>query len=215
MRRTLLFVVFSLTALAAETAGPFVIADTFSGRVRAVTSGTITGPSAFTGVISTAAGNGGYGFSGDGGAATSATLNNIQGLAEDNSGNIYVADTNNRRIRKFTIGGTVTTVAGGGTVFGDGGPAINAGLNYPTGVCVDSAGNFYIVDTGSSRIRKVTVGTGTITTVAGNGLPGSGGDGGLATNASLNGPRACAVDSAGNLYIAGTYGNRVRKVTAQ
>ena len=129
------------------------------------------------GVITTIAGNGTAGFGGDGGAATSAQLNGPQGIAVDSSGNVYVSDTQNARVRKIS-GGTITTVAGNGTpgFGGDGGAATSAQLNVPIGLAVDSAGNLYIADFSNNRIRKVSGGT--ITTVAGNGLAGYSGDGG-------------------------------------
>ena len=188
--------------VAVDSAGNLYIADTYNHRIRKVSGGTIT----------TVAGNGSGGSSGDGGPATSASLSLPRGAAVDSAGNLYIADTANNRIRKVS-GGTITTVAGNGTsgFSGDGGPATSASLNGPGGVGVDSAGNLYIADTGSGRIRKVSGGT--ITTVAGNGTSGFSGDGGPATSASLNGPGGVGVDSAGNLYIADTYNNRLRKVT--
>jgi sugar lactone lactonase YvrE len=132
-------------------------------------------------------------------------------VALDATGNLYIADGGNGRIRKVS-GGTITTVAGNGRgVFsGDGGPATSASLHSPTGVALDSAGNLYIADRGNNRIRKVTGGT--ITTVAGNGTMGFSGDGGPATSASLV-PVAVTVDSAGNIYVADSFGNRIRKIS--
>jgi hypothetical protein len=188
----------------ATPAVPIYIGDTDNGRVRMVNT---------TGIITTVAGDGGWGYSGDGGPATSASLNNLQGVAVDAHGNIYIADTSDNRIRKVTASsGIITTVAGGGTVLGDGGLATLAGLTSPVGVGLDASGNIYIA--GGNRIRKVTAATGNITTVAGTGASGSGGDGGAATNAGLNGPRGVAVDISGNFYIADAYNNRIRKVTA-
>src|SRR5271157_2489901 len=187
--------------VAVDSAGNLYIADTANNRIRKVSGGTIT----------TVAGNGVYPFSGDGGPATSASLG-AAGVAVDSAGNIYIADAYNNRIRKVS-GGTITTVAGGGNQgLGDGGPATNASLSNPYGVGVDSAGNLYIADTYNARIRKVTGGT--ITTVAGSGNWGFSGDGGPATSASLNGPTGVAVDSAGNLYFADYWNNRVREVSA-
>lgn len=186
--------------VAVDAAGNLFIADTANHRIRRVSGGTIT----------TVAGNGTSGFSGDGGPATSAALNGPYGVAVDSSGNIYIADTGNNRIRKIS-GGNIATVAGNGTagLSGDGGPAIGAALNSPHGVAVDGAGNVFIADTGkgNSRIRKVSGGT--ITTVAGGG---SSGDGALATSAALTFPEGVAVDSAGNLFIADTGADRVRNV---
>jgi len=156
------------------------------------------------------------GFSGDGGPAASASLDTPVGVAVDSAGNVYIADLANQRIRKVNAAtGVITTVAGNGTkgFSGDGGPAVNASLNDPRGVAVDSAGNVFIADFVNQRVRKVDA-TGEITTVAGNGTQGFNGDGVLAVNANLNDPRAVAVDSAGNLYIADQSNRRVRKVDA-
>ena len=170
-----------------------------------------------TGIITTIAGNGIAGYSGDGGLATNAELNNPYGVAVDSNGNIYIADTNNNRIRKVnSTTGIITTIAGNGTAgySGDGGLATNAELYYPYGVAVDSNGNIYIADTYNNRIRKVNSTTGIITTIAGNGTAGYSGDGGPATNAQLNYPYGVAVDSSGNIYIADTDNNRIRKVNS-
>jgi uncharacterized protein (TIGR03437 family) len=160
--------------------------------------------------IQTFAGNGTPGFSGDNGPATDAQLNQPQGVAVDSAGNVYIADYSNHRVRKVS-NGVITTVAGGGTA-GDNGSATSAQVNLPIGVAVDSAGNLYIGAT-DSTVRKVS--NGVITTVAGNGTIGFHGEGdnGPATSAQLFLPRAVAVDSAGNLYIADAGAERVRKVS--
>ncbi len=167
------------------------------------------------GIISTVAGNGGLGFSGDGGPATSASLVGPSGVAVDAAGNLYIADAGNHRIRKVSAaGGIITTVAGNGirAFSGDGGPATSASLAGPSGVAVDAAGNLYIVDRENSRIRKVSAPGGIISTVAGNGVLGFSGDGGPAISASLGYPTGLALDMAGNLYISDDFGSRVRKV---
>jgi hypothetical protein len=194
------------TGLAADAIGDLFIADTINCRIRKVTVG---------GVISTVAGRGGYGFSGDGGPAISAQLRAPLGIAVDAIGNIYIADTENHRIRKVTTDGVIRTIAGNGIAGfgGDGGPAISAQLNHPETVAIDSAGNLYITDIDNQRIRKVTP-AGVISTVAGNGTPGFSGDGGSATLAQLSCPHKIAVDSAGNIYIPEGCNHRIRKVTA-
>jgi uncharacterized protein (TIGR03437 family) len=167
---------------------------------------------AFT--ITTVAGTGNAGDSGDGGQATKATLNGPRGVTEDIYGNLYIAEYYGQRVRKVTPGGVITTLAGTGVAgfSGDGGPATSAALNGPYRVTVDNAGNVYIPDSSNSRVRKVSP-AGIITTVVGNGLVGSGGDGGLATSASLNYPEAVVFDSAGDYYVADEGANVVRKVS--
>ena len=166
------------------------------------------------GIIITVAGDSTAGYSGDGGAATSAELYNPIGVGFDASGNLYIADYLNNRIRKVTPSGTISTVAGNGTrgYSGDGGTATAAELNYPGGVAFDASGDLYIADAFNNVIRKVTP-SGTIGTVAGIGTWGYSGDGGAATAAELHGPYGVAFDTSGDLYIADTYNNRIRKVT--
>jgi sugar lactone lactonase YvrE len=194
--------------VAVDSAGNLYIAE--DTRIRTVAAG--------SGIITTVAGNfGSPGFSGDGGAATGAQLTYPEGVALDSAGNLYIADTDNDRIRKVTAGsGIITTVAGIGSpgFSGDGGAATAAQIGPPAGVALDSAGNLYIADYFNHRIRKVTAVSGIITTVAGNGSRGSSGDGGAATAAQIARPAGVALDSAGNLYIADTDNDRIRKVTA-
>lgn len=164
-----------------------------------------------SGIITTVAGNGTIGFSGDGGPATSAQLNGAIAVAADNAGTLFIADYANNRIRKVPASGIITTAAGNGDPLGDpgdGGPATSAPVNQVTGVAVDGAGNLFFADT--NVIRRVSP-YGIITTVAGGGAAGPG-DGGPATNAQLQ-PWGVAVDSAGNLFIAEYVANRIRKVS--
>lgn len=195
------------TDVAVDGAGNLYIADSDNNRIRKVT--------AATGVITTLAGSGVYGFSGDGAAAFAAQMRNPRAVAVDSAGNVYIADENNDRVRKVAAGtGVITTVAGGGSSYGEGGTATAARLDNPRGVGVDAAGNFYIADTYNYRIRKVTVATGLIVTVAGDGDYGFDGDGGAATAASLYNPANVAVDGEGKLYIADAGNNRIRRVSA-
>ena len=154
------------------------------------------------------------GFSGDGGAAVNAALCSPSGRGRGRSGDVYIADTGNERIRKVATNGVITTFAGTnvGGYSGDGGAApANARLNGPIGVALDAVGNLYIADTGNERMRMVNT-NGIITTLAGNGTPSYSGDGGAAMNAGLNRPAGVILDSAGNLYIADNYNNRIRRV---
>jgi len=168
-----------------------------------------------SGVISTIAGNGTAGYGGDGAAGPSAQLDTPQGVAVDTAGNVYIADRGNHRVRKVTPGGVISTVAGTGTAgsSGDGSAASGATLNTPFGVCLDGAGNLYIAEFTGDRVRKVSAATGVISTVAGNGVGGYAGDGGLAVNAELDSPKAVAVDAAGDIYIADAVNNVVRMVS--
>lgn len=189
--------------VAVDATGTVYIADTVNQRVRKVSSG----------VISTFAGNGTAGYSGDGGAATSAELHVPVALAVDASGNVYIADANNNVIRKVAPSGTISTFAGNGTAgyTGDGGAAASAELNLPYGIATDASGNLYIADTDNNVVREVS--SGTITTVAGNGTAGFSGDGGLATSAELDVPFNVTVDQAGNLFIADASNKRIREVS--
>jgi hypothetical protein len=192
-------------AVAVDGLGNLFIADTGNNRIRQVRS---------NGVITTVAGNGLYGYSGDGGWATNAEFNNPFSVAVDGLGNLFIVDSNNERVRKVDTNGIITTVAGNGLYgySGDAGAATNAWLANPTGVAVDGLGNVFIADNGNARIRKVDL-NGVITTVAGNGTNGFSGDGVEAINAELYGPTGVAVDSLGILFIADSNNRRIRKVT--
>ena len=182
------------------------IADQGNNRIRQLDTA--------TNAIVTVAGTGTAGYTGDGVAATSARINNPYGVSVDAVGNIYIADTGNNRIRKFTVGGNISTVAGNGLTglpLGDGGAATSARINGPQGVSVDAAGNIYIADTNNNRIRKFTVG-GNISTAAGTGTAGYTGDRGAATSARINSPQGVSVDASGNIYIADTGNNVLRLV---
>ncbi len=188
-----------------DAAGNIYIVDQHNFRVRRV--------DVSTGIITTVAGSGGRGVSGDGGPATDAELDFPRGVFVDSGGNLFIADHNNGRIRKVTPGGTISTVAGEGSDEGDGGPATSARLNGSAAVTGDASGNLFILETSSPRIRKVDS-AGIITTVAGDGSFGSGGqgDGGAATDAAFNFPSDVVVDGSGNLFIADSNDRRVRKV---
>jgi len=167
-----------------------------------------------SGAITTVAGTGAPGYSGDGGPATAALLSNPAGVAVDGAGDLFIADTGNAVVRKVAPGGVITTVAGlgrYGSADGDGGPATAAALNNPAGVAVDAAGDLFILETFGNRVRKVTP-DGIITTVAGTGTAGYSGDGGPATAAALNSPDGIAANAAGDLFIADTNNNVVREV---
>ena len=195
--------------VAVDAADNIYIADGGNNLIRKV--------AVSTGNISTVAGNRTGGFSGDGGPATSAEMNCPYDVAVDTSGNIYISDTDNYRIREVKAStGIITTVVGTGTggYSGDGGPANSAKITEPMGLVLDAAGNIYFADWGNVVIRKVTASAGEISTVAGIGSEGYSGDGGLATVAQLYYPYGVAVDAAGNIYIADDANNRIRKVTA-
>ncbi len=204
--------------VALDSAGNLYIADTANNRIRKVTPGNPPGN------ITTVAGTGIAGNFGNNGSAVNASLSGPYGLAVDSSSNIYIADTFNLVVRLVNAStGIITTVAGNGqscnptTSCGDGGPATSASLAFPTNVAVDNAGNFYIADAGANKIRVVNS-SGIISTLAGDGsvcdkpLINNCGDNGPAASAQLNAPMGVAVDSNGNVYIADTMDNRVRKV---
>jgi sugar lactone lactonase YvrE len=215
--------------VALDSSGNLYVADTGNNCIRKVTPGS-NGIS--NGTISTIAGTSvplvgcTAGYSGDNGPATSAKLNAPLAVALDSSGNLYIADTGNNVVRKLVLStGVITTVAGNGTQCqtlgncGDGGPATSATFNVPAGIAVDSSGNLYIADQADFVVREVSGGN--ITTVAGSYVAGGGcqtlittcANGGPATSAMLNSPQAVAVDSAGNIYIADTGNNVIRKVS--
>jgi len=190
---------------AIDASGNIYIADGGFNRVRKVTT---------AGIITTIAGTGIAGFSGDGAAATAAQLNNPMGVAVDASGNIFIADYSNYRIREINTSGIISTVAGTGVLgyTGNNGPATAAELTYPQGIAV-SGSNIYISDQNDNVVRIFTVG-GNISIYAGNGTATYGGDNGPATGASLNGPVAVATDNFSDVYIADQTNNRIRKVNS-
>ncbi len=192
------------TGLTLDSDGNLYIADSFNHRIRKVS---------VAGVITTVAGSGAPGYSGDGGAATTAKLNYPSWVAVNAAGDLFISDRYNLRIRKVT-GGIIATVAGSGAggFSGDGGAATAAGISFPDGVEVDAAGNLLIADQSNQRIRRVNT-SGVISTIAGNGTAGFTGDGGPATSASLSWPATVKKDAAGNLFIADSFNNRVRKLS--
>jgi uncharacterized repeat protein (TIGR01451 family) len=188
------------SGVAVDSSGNIYIADTFNGRVRMINA---------SGTITTVAGNGAYGFAGDGAAANNAKLAYPEGVAVDSSGNLFIADSANARIREVNAAGVIATFVGG--ALNDGGVSAFGLLNQPSGIARDNKGNTYIADTNNNRVREVAA-NGIITTVAGTGTPGSTGDGGAAAGAQLNAPQGLALDSSGNLYIADTNNHRIRMV---
>ena len=196
-------------AVVADSAGNVYICEgwhPFSSSIRKIDP---------AGIITSFAG-GAYGYGGDGGPAKQARINYPLGMALDSSGNLYLADTYNHRVRRITTAGVITTVAGNGVAAfaGDGGPATAASLNAPSALAFDNQGNMYLADAGNQRIRKVHA-SGVISTVAGNGAASYSGDGGSPLAASLKNPAGVAVDASGNLYIADTDNNRIRAIPAR
>jgi streptogramin lyase len=187
-----------------DSTGNVWIADTGNHVIRRITT---------AGVISTVAGTGASGFSGDDGTATSAKLNSPAGVYVTNSGVIYIADRGNHRIRRVSTAGTITTIAGNGNASfsGDGGSATNAALSSPSDVFLDTAGVVYITDTNNHRLRAIAADS-TISTIGGTGAAGFSGDGGVATNARFAFPRSVFVDTAGSIYIADRFNHRVRRI---
>jgi uncharacterized protein (TIGR03437 family) len=192
-------------SVAVDSAGNVYIADTDVNRIRKVTIA--------KGIINTYVGTGNPGFSGDGGAATSAQMNSPSDLVIDSSGNLYFVDFANARVRKVTNSGTISTVAGNGIgrYSGDGTAAQSALMFSPSAVATGPNGAFYIADTNNQRIRGV-VSSGIISTVAGNGSAGFSGDGAAPASAQVNFPGGVAVDAAGNIYVADSANQRVRKI---
>ncbi|MEV6424770.1 RICIN domain-containing protein [Streptomyces sp. NPDC051662] len=192
--------------IAVDSTGTLYFSDRDNHRVRKITT---------DGKISTIAGTGVAGHGGDNGPAASAQLNKPRGIAMDGSGAVYIADSANHRVRKVTADGKISTIAGTGIrgFGGDGGPATAARLDWPFAMTVDSTGVLYVSDSSNHRVRKIAA-DGKISTVAGTGTAGFGGDGGAATAAQLNKPMGLTLDSTGVLYIADTYNHRVRKVAA-
>jgi sugar lactone lactonase YvrE len=192
--------------VAVDAAGNTFVADRDNHRIRKV--GT-------DGVITTFAGSGLTAFSGDGGPASQAGLNQPSAIAFDAAGNLYVAEAGGDRVRRITPAGVITTVAGTGVAAstGDGGPATAAQLNTPEGIAVDAAGNIYVSEFLGHRVRKFTVG-GTIQTIAGTGVAAFSGDGGAGTSATLNRPIGLAVNAGGDVFIADSFNNRIRKLSA-
>ena len=194
------------SAIVFDSAGNLYFADTASQVIRKVDT---------VGHITTIAGTGTQGFSGDAGPATSATLDSPQGLALDSSNNLYIADTHNHRIRKLDLtSGLITTIAGTTPGFsGDNASATACQLNLPTALALDQANNLYVADTGNHRIRKITA-SGLINTIAGNGTQGFSGDAGPGISAAIDSPSGLALDSTNNLYLADTHNHRLRRIDA-
>jgi sugar lactone lactonase YvrE len=192
-------------SVAFDTRGNLYVADRDNGAVRKISP---------DGRISTVAGTGVLGYSGDGGPAVKAQLDQPQGFAFDRAGNLYVSDSANNRVRRIDARtGVITTVAGNGRhgYSGDGGPATKARLSDPYGLAFDTKGNLYVAEPDEGVVRRINTG-GVITTFAGTGRLGFAGDGGPATKAKLNSPYGLAFDSAGNLYIADNGNGRIRRV---
>jgi sugar lactone lactonase YvrE len=195
----------SAISIAVDPLGNLYIGEQSQQRVRKIDT---------AGIIRTVAGNGVAGFSGDGGPATAASLNNPWGISADGSGNLYIADFRNNRVRKVDPAGIISTLAGDGgyTFAGDGGAATAASIAAPMDMTADGRGNVYIADRMNHRIRKVSPG-GLISTIAGDGSYAFSGDGGPAINAGMKEPYGVTTDAAGDVYFADAEDFRMRKVS--
>jgi sugar lactone lactonase YvrE len=194
-------------AISFDAAGDLIISDTGNNAVREV--------DAVTGIIRTIAGTGTAGYSGDNGPATSAQLNGPWSAVSGIDGSLYIADFNSNRVRHVDLTGKITTIAGNGSRSwsGDGGDASQATLNEPASLTFDPAGDLYIADSGNSIVREVNGATNIITTLSGTGSEAYNGDHGPANLASLYGPNALFFDSAGNLFLADMFHNRVMRIS--
>jgi sugar lactone lactonase YvrE len=207
-------------AVQAQLNGPFAVAFDPAGNLHFSDTGNhcVRRVDAKTGLITTIAGTGKKGFFGDGGSAVRAELNEPYGIAFDATGNLFIVDRLNARIRRVDAKtGVITTAAGTGTkgYSGDGGPADKAELREPNGIAIDRKGRLYIADVADQRVRVVKLSTGVIVTFAGTGKKESEGDGRVANTASLAGPRAVAVLPNGDILVCEREGNRVRKIDIQ
>ncbi len=192
------------SGLVADRYGNVYFADPYNNAIRKISA---------SGIMSTVAGDGTAGYSGDGGPASRSRLSAPVGMAIDQHGNIYFSDQNNAAIRKISFDGIITTIAGNGHdgYTGDGGRATDATMYIPSGIAVDNNGDVYFADSFNHVIRKISA-RGIITTVAGNGKEGYSGDGGPAISAKFRFPVGVEVDGKGNIIIADTHNNVIRKV---
>lgn len=198
--------IFSPSTVFADVHGNVFFGDQNNNRIRMINT---------SGIITTVAGNGAHGFSGDGGPATAAEIYFPQGIYVDNLGNMYIADYGNYRTRMVNTSGIISTIAGNGSLgyYGNGVPATNAELLLPEGISIDKSGNMYIADNVNYRVHTINT-SGIIYTIAGNGYDGFSGDGGQATAAELDYPTGVTTDLSGNVYISDEYNQRVRSVNS-